>query len=62
MCWCLSYPTLSLAEQQVPGNPHVKARPKMLFVKARKVFTTVNCWVSSEEISFSGELADAVSA
>lgn len=39
---------LSLAEQQAPGNPHVKARPKMLFVKVREVFTTVNCWVSSE--------------
>lgn len=35
------YPMLSLAEQQVPGNCSVKARPKMLFVKARRVLTTL---------------------
>ena len=30
----------------------MKARPKMLLVKAREVFTTVNCWVSSERSDF----------
>lgn len=40
-CCCLSYPMLRLAEQQVPGNCNVKARPKRLFVKARDVLTTL---------------------
>lgn len=56
MCWCLNYPMLSLAKQQVPGNLHVKARPKMFFVKAREVFTTVNCWVPSERSDFQENL------
>jgi len=34
----------------------VKARPKMLLVKAREVFTAVNCWASSGRSDFQENL------
>lgn len=61
-CCCLTYPVLRLAEQQVPGNGNVKARPKMLFVKAREVLTTLRLLSVLWEVWLSGELANAVSA
>lgn len=56
------YPMLSLAEQQVPGNCSVKARPKMLFVKARGVLTTLKLLGVLWEVWLSGGLANAVLA